>query len=330
MSLALNKVTEQVIAGPWEPTASPEAIRARAALSQTIRQFFSHRNVLEVETPLLAQAPVTDPYLNAFQIAASAYYLQTSPEYAMKRLLAAGLGSIYQMGKAFRSEEGGALHNPEFTVLEWYRVGFDLSALMDEVDALLQLVLGTPAARRFTYQALFEMHGGIDPHTASLASLRTLVRDAGVELSAAAMETLDRDDYLTLFITHVIEPKIGFDAPWFVYYYPASQAALARLKSEGAVSVAERFEVYVQGVELANGYYELTDADVQQARFRQDCAQRARLGLSQVPVDDRLVQALAAGVPDCSGVALGVDRLLMLQQGAKHIDEVLAFPWRCA
>ncbi len=318
----------------WQPSASLSVIRRRAQLYQQIRQFFAERQVLEVDTPVLSGAAVADPYLQPMRSRYSGpgqqngqvLYLQTSPEYAMKRLLAAGSGAIYQLAKAFRDGESGRRHNPEFCMLEWYRPGFDDHQLMAEVEALLQWVLGTrqsgaERAEKISYRQLFQRHLDIDPHQASLADLKALVRrqlDPQIELE-------QRDDWLNLLISHLIEPQL--QSPTFVYDYPASQAALARLEPDNqGVSVARRFELFVNGVELANGYFELVDADEQARRFADDQQRRQQLGLTPLPTDQHLVAALRAGMPACSGVALGVDRLLMLVSGCSHIDEVLAFP----
>ena len=248
-------------------------------------------------------------------------YLQTSPEYAMKRLLAAGSGAIYQICKVFRDGERGRRHNPEFTMLEWYRPGFDHHRLMDEVDALLQAVLGAAAAERISYADAFRRHAGIDPHAASDGELRSRVAALGV----SGIAELDRDDLLNLLLTHTVEQRLGVSRPTFLFDYPASQAALARIRP-GDPPVAERFEVFIDGVELANGFHELADPDEQRRRFAADLEERRRRGLPEVAVDERLLAALAAGLPDCAGVALGVDRLVMLKAGTRNIADVIAFP----
>lgn len=308
-------------------------LRARAALLARIRAFFAARGVLEVDTPALSAAAVTDPHLASLQTlyrgpgfpAGLALYLQTSPEFAMKRLLAAGSGPIYQLGKAFRDGEAGRLHNPEFTLLEWYRPGFDLSALMDEVEALTAELLGLE--RRFvrlSYRGLFLAHLAIDPFAASVDELRACARGRGLARSAE-LPLADRDAWLDLLLTHFIEPRLGVETPCFVQGYPPSQAALARIRP-GEPPVAERFELYINGVEVANGFHELGDAVEQGARFERDRVRRRRDGLPDVVPDERLLAALAHGLPDCSGVALGVDRLVMIALGSKSIAEVMAFP----
>ncbi len=318
-------------AGSWRPTASLVGARRRARILAQVRSFFAARGVLEVQTPVLASAPPSDPHLAAlatrYQGPAAdggrTLYLQTSPEFAMKRLLAAGWGSIYSLGPAFRDGEAGRRHNPEFTMLEWYRPGFDHLQLMDEVDALLQEVLGTSSAARTTYRDAFEAVLGVDPHHATTEELAACAANSGME--TGGMSSAGRDDWLGLLFAHLVEPGLGRGTPTFVLDYPASQAALARVRP-GPPPVAERFEVYVEGVELANGYHELTDADEQRRRFVADLADRRRLGLPEVPLDHRLLAALEAGMPDSAGVALGFDRLVMLALGAESLAEVVAFP----
>ncbi len=300
----------------------------------TIRRFFDARGVLEVETPALATAGVTDLHLHGLSTRVTlpggpaTRYLQTSPEYAMKRLLAAGSGPIFQIGKAFRDDESGRMHNPEFTMLEWYRPGFDHHALMDEMDALLAATLGTAPAERRTYAGLFQEHLDVDAHHADAEALATCAAKAGIE--AVGLDDADRDTWLHLLGCHVIEPHLGRSEgdqlrPTFVLDYPASQAALARVTNDDP-PVAERFEVYIEGTELANGFHELCDAREQRCRFEADLERRRATGLAAVALDERLLVALEAGLPPCAGVALGIDRLLMIATGAQSIDEVMAFP----
>lgn len=315
----------------WQPTSSHQARLARASLLRTIRQFFDARGVLEVETPLLSHGTVTDVNLDAFstQFAFSRHgtpaslYLQTSPEYAMKRLLCAQSGPIYQICKAFRHEDAGRWHNPEFTMLEWYRPGFDHFDLIDEVDALLRSSIDAPAATRQSYQQVFLQHLRIDPLTADRAMLIDAMRRH--EINIDEPQQLSTDSLLQLLFSMVIEPAIGQHAPAFVYGFPASQAALARINNDDP-RTADRFELFYQGAELANGFFELSDADEQRRRFGQDNAQRLASGLPARPVDTHLLDALSQGMPSCSGVALGVDRLLMLHLGTRHIQDVLNFP----
>ena len=314
----------------WQPVASLQNLKLRARVLAEIRAFFSARDVMEVETPVLSLAGSTDPYLDSFTshyqgplfASGKTVYLQTSPEFAMKRLLAAGSGSIYQICKAFRNGEAGRQHNPEFSMLEWYRVGFDHHALMDEVEALIALVLNTAPARRMTYRELFLDYVGLDPFVLSVADARSCLQAHHVNPPEMAEARLD--DWLSLIMTHLIEPALGA-GPVFVYDFPATQAMLARVMP-GQPPVAQRFELYINGMELANGFYELADADEQRHRFEADLQQRQQLGLAEVDMSQTLIAALERGLPDCAGVALGVDRLLMLLAGAKNIAEILAFP----
>jgi lysyl-tRNA synthetase class 2 len=313
----------------WRPTASLETLRLRAGILATIRAFFAERGVLEVETPLLAAAPVTDLHLSALRTRfrgpgsdrGRELYLQTSPEFAMKRLLAAGSGPIFELAKAFRDGEAGSSHNPEFTMLEWYRPGWNHHRLMGEVDELLQAVLGTLPAERLTYREAFERHASLDPHRAELHELRSLVASLGIRDA----DGLRRDDLLDLVLTQRIEGRLDRVRPTFIHDYPASQAALARVR-DGQPPLAERFEVFCEGLELANGYHELVDPIEQRRRFEADLELRRAEGLPQVPIDERLIAALEHGLPSCSGVALGVDRLVMLAAGTRDIREVMAFP----
>jgi len=318
----------------WLPNANIEQLQKRAKTVQSIRQFFIDRGLLEVETPSLSQAGVTDIHLCCFktffngplpsavqEAAGSPLYLQTSPEFHMKRLLSAGSGSIFQICKAFRNEESGRFHNPEFTLLEWYQVGFDHLLLMDEMDLLLQLILNCKTARRCTYQEVFLEVLNVDPLSAGLDELK----NAGgkLKLGSVLSEETDKDTILQLLFCVAIEPVIAADKPCFVYNFPASQAALARI-SDDDPRVAERFEVYYKGIELANGFHELSDAQEQLKRFQEDNRIRSQKGLPNMPIDQRFISSLAH-LPDCAGVALGVDRLLMLAAEQSHINDVLSF-----
>ncbi|EKO3932418.1 elongation factor P--(R)-beta-lysine ligase [Vibrio fluvialis] len=316
----------------WMPTASIEQLKQRAALLRSIRQFFAERDVLEVDTPAMSHATVTDVHLHTFQteFVGPGYadgrklHLMTSPEFHMKRLLAAGSGSIYQMGKAFRNEENGRYHNPEFTMLEWYRIGFDHHDLMDEMDALLQMTLQTSPAERMTYQQAFLDVLGVCPLEGSMTELKQAAAKLG--LSDIAEPEQDRDTLLQLLFSMGIEAKIGQHVPAFVYDFPASQAALAKINPNDA-RVADRFEVYFKGIELANGFHELDNPREQLARFEADNVKRIEMGLTPQPIDYHLIAALEAGLPECAGVALGIDRLIMLALGEDHIDKVTAFPF---
>jgi len=315
----------------WQPSAPVANLLKRAAILAEIRRFFADRGVLEVETPAMSQATVPDIHLvpvdTRFVGPGAAdgmtLYLMTSPEYHMKRLLAAGSGPIYQMGRSFRNEEAGIHHNPEFTMLEWYRPRYDMYRLMNEVDDLLQQVLDCDTAETLSYQQAFTRHLGVDPLSADKTELREAA--AKLDLSNIADTEEDRDTLLQLLFTMGVEPHIGRDKPTFVYHFPATQASLAEISTEDH-RVAERFEVYYKGIELANGFRELTDGREQRQRFEQDNRKRAARGLPQHPIDNNLLDALEHGMPECSGVALGVDRLIMIALGASSLSEVLAFP----
>ncbi|WP_293745674.1 elongation factor P--(R)-beta-lysine ligase [uncultured Paraglaciecola sp.] len=317
-------------ADKWRPSASIEALKQRALVLQKIRQFFAIRDVLEVDTPSLSHATVTDEHLYSFSTQfnhpntpqACTLYLQTSPEFAMKRLLSAGSGAIYQICKSFRNEEVGNFHNPEFTMLEWYRPRFDHLQLMSEIDELMQLILGCDTAERVTYQNVFKQHLGCDPLTSTLAEIQNLASQYG-HAELAAKES-NKDTLLMLLFSQHIEPQIGQDRPCFVLDFPASQAALAKISATNPL-VAERFELYFQGIELANGFHELTDGAEQLKRFEQDNIKRKNVGLEMMPIDQNFIAAINAGLPACAGVALGIDRLLMLAFNCSSIDQVIAF-----
>ncbi len=314
----------------WQPSASIPNLLKRAVILAEIRRFFAERCVLEVETPCMSQATVTDIHLVPFETrfvgpghsGGLNLYLMTSPEYHMKRLLAAGCGPVFQLCRSFRNEEMGRHHNPEFTMLEWYRPHYDMYRLINEVDDLLQQVLDCEPAENLSYQQAFQRYLEIDPLSADKAALRAAA--AKLDLSNIADAEEDRDTLLQMLFTFGVEPMIGKDKPVVIYHFPATQASLAQISSEDH-RVAERFEVYFKGIELANGFHELTDAGEQRQRFEQDNRKRAERGLVQQPIDTLLLDALEAGLPDCSGVALGVDRLVMLALGANSLAEVLAF-----
>lgn len=317
----------------WRPGASLDVLRARARLLADVRRFFAERGVLEVETPILSRAGTTDPNLESFTShyagpgapGGEPLFLQTSPEFFMKRLLAAGSGPVYQVGRVFRNGESGRRHNPEFTLLEWYRPGFDHHQLMDEVEQLLAGLLSLQTdgrrAERLSYAEAFQRHAGIDPHNADAAALAQCAADCGLRPSS---DLNDRDGWLDLLLVTVVEPALGVDGLTFLYDYPASQAALARVRP-GVPALAERFEVYLHGIELANGFHELADAREQAERFAAERRLRAQRGQADVPEDRRLLEALEHGLPDCAGVAVGLDRLLMAALGADSLDQVLAF-----
>ncbi|MBX3708346.1 MAG: elongation factor P--(R)-beta-lysine ligase [Gammaproteobacteria bacterium] len=319
----------QPLAASWLPSATIDMLVKRSHIIKTIRDFFHARGVMEVETPLMCHTSVTDPFIQSIpalfqplsQTAESRYYLQTSPEYAMKRLLAAGSGAIFQISKAFRQGEIGRLHNPEFTIIEWYRPNFNHHDLMDEVDELLQLVFTTPKAERKSYRDIFMQHVSLDPHH---ASTQQLMRCADEKNICVAREINDRDIWLQLLMSEYIEPRIGKNQPCFIYDFPASQAALAKIQ-QGHPAVASRFEVYFRGIELANGFHELQDAQEQRHRFEKNLAERKQHGLHEILIDEWFLSALTHGLPDCSGVALGIDRLIMLATNSNTINEVISF-----
>ncbi len=312
----------------WRPSASMQTLRQRARMLARAREFFAARSVLEVETPILSAAAVSDPNIDSLSVRVagmpSLLYMSTSPEYPMKRLLAAGSGDIYQIARVFRDAERGRWHNTEFTMLEWYRLGFDDAALMDEVEALVECLLAPhrvlARAERLTYADALHRHVGIDAHTDSESALERAATERGILCGAA----LDRDAKLDLLMGLVAGPKLGVDRPCFITDYPASQASLARLKP-GLPPVAARFELYIDGIELANGFHELVNAGEQRTRFNQDLVMRQARGQAPTPLDERLLAALAAGMPDCAGVALGFDRLVAIASGATRLADAMAF-----
>jgi len=307
------------------------ALALRARLYARIREFFAERGVLEVETPILSRAANTDPNIESFSASFSGHadagprerWLRTSSEFAQKRLLAAGVGDNYELGRVFRNGEAGRRHNPEFTMLEWYRVGWDHRRLIDEaielVQSALALVGKSAEIRKSTYRELFIGALALDPFTANESDLRAALGDVRVDAQG-----LSRDDWLDLLLTHRIQPEFPPNRMTVIYDYPATQCALAKIRA-GDPPVAERFELYVGTQELANGYHELTDAVEQRARFVRDNARRRARGLQALPVDEGLLAAIETGLPDCAGVALGIERLLMAMTGTDDIREVLAF-----
>ncbi len=298
-----------------------------------IRRFFADRSVLEVETPLLGHSIGTDPQLAFFTTEyclpprRQTLFLQTSPEFAMKRLLAAGSGSIYQIGKAFRNGESGRFHNPEFTMLEWYRVGFDLFRLMDEIAELIEGLFSErllqPSQRR-SYQDVFVSFTGLDPLVFSYPDYCAVANESDVP-EAVDICGHDHALWLDFLFSHKVQPHLGENALCMVYGYPACQSSLARISAHNE-RVTERVELFIDGVELGNGYYELTDAEEQSKRFDRELALRQQQELPVGVKDHRLIDALAAGLPDCAGMAIGLDRLLMLLSGSAAIDDVLSFP----
>lgn len=311
----------------WAPTATLATLELRASMLRAAREYFAATRTLEVDTPTLAAAGVTDIHLASIEARANGQcrFLHTSPEYAMKRLLAAGCGDIWQACKVYRDGESGRWHNPEFTLIEWYRLGMDHHALMSDVERLLAAML-PPArdldrAERLSYQDAMQLHAGVDALADPTPVLIARLDVAGIDVPGELHQ--DRDACLDLIMATLVGPHLGHERLCFVYDYPASQAALAQARGP----VASRFEAYLDGIELANGFHELTAPAEQRARFENDALERARRGLRPMPVDERFLAALEHGLPECSGVALGFDRLVMCASGARHIDEVLAFPF---
>ncbi len=315
----------------WRPTATHAALARRAEMLQRTRAFFKERNVLEVETPILSRAAVSDPQIESLATQVTGLpglkFLCPSPEYAMKRLLAAGSGDIYQICKVFRDAERGRWHNPEFTMIEWYRLGVDDAALMDEVETLVRALLAPTRslgpAERLSYTAALQRHAGVDAFSSSDHELQQAALRHGIVCDAI----LERDAKLDLLMGLIVGPRLGREVPSFICDYPASQAALARLKppASGAAAVAARFELYLDGVELANGFHELADPAEQRARFTHDLAVRGVRGQLQRPLDENFLAALEAGMPDCAGVALGFDRLVAIALGAERLAQAMAF-----
>ena len=327
--------TDRVGNNDWRPGASLEVMKIRATLLARIRAFFGQKGVLEVDTPALSRFGCTDPAIESFR---SAYrgphsadglplYLHTSPEFFMKRLLAAGYGPIYQLAHVFRDAELGHRHNPEFMMLEWYRPGMDHHGLMDEVDALLAFTLEAffdyRPAKRISYRQWFLEATGLDPWSDNVAAFRQFAEQQ-LESVPASMDDAELDSWLDLLVTHWLEPRLA-DQALFVVDYPPSQAALARIRED---SVAERFELIINGVELANGFNELADAGQQRQRFKNENRIRQHSGQPVVDYDEHLIAALQSGLPACSGVSIGFDRLVMLAAGLSELDAAIAFSFQ--
>jgi lysyl-tRNA synthetase class 2 len=326
------------VPGGWRPTCSLEALRLRAQILDEIRRFFAARAVLEVETPLLSHGSGTDPQLDFFTAdycsppLKHTLFLQTSPEFAMKRLLAAGSGSIYQICKAFRNGESGRFHNPEFTLLEWYRVGYALPQLMDEIAELMAVLFADRKAlnpaQRFSYQSVFQRYTGLNPLAFSRGDYCAYARDNGLP-EAVAMCGNDHALWLDFIFSHRVQPHLGENEVCLVYGYPACQSSLARLNQDNP-QTTDRVELFINGIELGNGYYELTDAKEQNDRFDREISIRQQSNRPVVVKNQRLVAAMEAGLPECAGMAIGLDRLLMLLANSASIDDVLNFPVRWA
>ncbi len=314
--------------GDWQPTAPIENLKARARILQQIRTFFLERGLLEVDTPALSQAGLTDPNIESFRTTGAdvALYLHSSPEFPMKRLLAAGSGSIYQIAKVFRQGESGRHHNPEFTLLEWYRVGWNYRQIMDEIVELLTPILGERCLQAppewLSYGDAFALHLALDPLNASIDQLAQCAARQEIALHAGEMS---RGAWLDLLFGGIIQPQLGRGKITFIYDYPADQASLARIKPSDP-GLAERFELFIDGIELGNGFGELTHADEQRTRFEHELQKRAARGMHLPQIDENLLDALEAGLPECAGVAIGIERLLMVVLRAASIDEVIAFP----
>jgi lysyl-tRNA synthetase class 2 len=311
----------------WQPSASMEVIKQRADLLNSIRVFMRERSILEVETPVLSHAAVTDPQIHSLSTVYQPQdkpdheilYLHTSPEFCMKRLLAAGSGPIYQITKVFRDHESGNRHQPEFTMLEWYRPGFDYTELMAEIDDLLQ-ALGLERSRKQSYSDAFLQETHLDPHTTGIDALQTLAVQSGWETGSN-----DRAELLDFVFSMKVIPQLGLESPLFIFDYPECQAALATIK-ECKPPVVERFELFISGMEIANGFNELCHAGEQRSRFEREVDLREQTGKPAVPVDERFITALDHGLPACAGVAVGLDRLLMVLTGSTRIEDVLTFP----
>ncbi len=320
----------------WRTSADHRLLRQRAYVYRYIREFFHERDVTEVETPILSRAGNTDPNISSFTLDFSGHsnagpskrWLRTSPEFPLKRLVAGGMGDCYEMGKVFRNGEYGSRHNPEFTLLEWYRTGWDHRRLAEEAVALVLGVYAlfdkTLSVQSHTYSSLFQAALALDPHTASIGELQNAV----ATVASINTDGLSRDDLLDILLTHAIEPTLPASQLTVIHDFPQSQCALAKIR-EAKVPVAERFELYVGGIELANGYHELNDAVEQRRRFILDQNIRAQRGLSVPDIDEYLLQAVAE-LPDCAGVALGVDRLLMSVLGVDRLSRIVAFDFSAA
>lgn len=311
----------------WQPAASFEMLLARARLLEKLRKFMNKHGILEVETPILVDAAVSDPHIESFETALQypggrhirKHFLHTSPEYAMKRLLASGSGPIYQICRVFRDNEIGKYHNPEFTMLEWYRPEYDHHQLMDELDELLQVLNFKPAQKK-TYAEVFKEKTDLDPHTTALVELQKTATDYGYTAQGD-----ERSVLLDFIFSHCVCDHLGHECPHMIYDFPVVQSALARIRHSDP-PVAERFELFIHGLEIANGFHELCDAGEQKKRFVQDNLQREKSGKPEVFIDEKFIEALKYGLPPCAGVAVGVDRLLMAMHHCTDIREVIAFP----
>ncbi len=326
------------VSNDFLPSASIETLRRRAEIVRCLRRFFDDRGFFEVETPLLSHDTVVDRYIDPVGIPKSAVvgnasiegsqghlWMQTSPEFSMKRMITGGADAIYQIAKCFRKGEKGARHNPEFTMLEWYRSGDDLKQGMELLAELVETTLERPKSLMMSYRETFKQFAGLDPFEASVDDMKSVVEKNKVAISDSGMSRAGRDEWLNLILSEVVEQHLGVESPVIVYDWPATQSALAIVRPEDS-PVAERFEIYVDGVELANGYHELLDPDELARRNSINNQGRLKDGSQLLPEASRLLDAMRFGMPQCAGVALGVDRLVMLATGAQTIDEVIAFP----
>jgi elongation factor P--(R)-beta-lysine ligase len=309
-------------------SSSPSILLDRAEMLSSVRNFFRERNVLEVDCPSLVRFPAIDTNIEVMDVSVSDSergYLHTSPEYAMKRLLTAGLKDIYQIAHVFRKGEIGARHSPEFTMIEWYRLGMTYDALIEETCAIICLFIGRFQARRLSYRDAFIQHVGIDPFTISRKELLARVDNSEID-HALKLENEDNDTLLQLLLTHYIEPKLGMDELTVLYEFPASQAALAKTYMKNGHAVAERYEIYFQSIELCNGYHELSNSQELRSRFQAENDRRSGIGKEPYPLDEPFLEALDR-LPDCCGVSVGFDRLMMLRHKKRSIQEILPFAW---
>lgn len=307
-------------------------LKDRAQLLKKARSFFDQRQILEVDCPILTQGASIDAHIDLIPAICNqneTRYMHSSPEYGMKRLLAEGIGDIFQLSHVFRDGEYGAKHNPEFMMAEWYRLGFSLEAMIHETIAFIRLFLGELPSRTMSYRDTFLNWTGLDYVKASEKELLTFIQSKGIALYQG-IEREGKDALLNLVLGTLVEPHLGKDELYVLAYYPATQAALACKRWNGEEEVAERFEVYYKGVELANGYHELADATEQRQRFIEANALRIALGKNSLPIDEHFLTALEKGLPPCSGVAVGFDRLMMLRHQEKELSQVIAWDWALA
>lgn len=319
-----------MVTANWRPSASKDVLIKRAHMLKRIRAFFDALDILEVETPILASSTNTDPNIESLttQFREQLFYLNTSPEFSMKRLLAAYKEPVFQVCKAFRDDELGVNHNPEFTMLEWYRPGFSMFELMDEIESLLKNLFGSDdlSFDRISYRDAFRKYSGLDPHLATSQECMECADEHGIEQPVGMRDV--KDEWLDWLLTQLVLPALGKNKFTFIYHYPESQAALARVdRDEMGINVASRFELLYGEVELANGFHELLDSDEQRQRFESQNSKRHEQKKQPVQVDEYLLAALEHGLPDCSGVAMGLDRLLMIACELQSIEQSLAFPW---